>query len=127
MLVSNLVPTYKHLAVLKTLMLVSVLPLQRTSLERVSYALRPIRTPGLLFPSLLNAPLPRIKPQPLHMTMVMTHRQQARDRRILQLKSWQEMRMHLRNERHFDRSLGVFQEDQACELAFRSQFNIIVT
>lgn len=50
--------------------------------------------------------MPRLKPQPLHMTMLITERQRARDRRIVQLKTWEEMQMHVRLEQQFERSAG---------------------
>lgn len=77
-----------------------------TSLEQARSYYRPIRTPGLIFPSVRNAALPRLKPQPLHITMLITQRQKSRDRRLLQLKSWQEMQLHLRLEQQFEQSLG---------------------
>lgn len=88
---------------------------QLTSLKQAYSYYRPIQTPGLIFPSMLNAGMPRLKPQPLHMTMLMTHRQRARDRRIVQLKSWQEMQMHMSLEEQFVVSVGLKGERNLCE------------
>lgn len=66
-----------------------------------------MRTPGLIFPSVLTSGLPRLKPQPLHMTMPMTRRQKARDRRLSQTRAWEEMLIHVNQERQFDRRLGA--------------------
>lgn len=85
------------------------------SLEQISYRLKSIRTPSLIFPSYLNPPIPRYKPQPLSTSMIMVHRQQARDRRIIQGRAWQEMLKHLKSEAEFDRSLGIVNENQPCK------------
>lgn len=74
---------------------------QHNALATIPSTFQPRRTPGLVLPSLQNGPLPRLKPQPLHISMLIARRQQSRDRRVVQLKSWQEMQMHLKQEARF--------------------------
>ncbi|KAG5730963.1 hypothetical protein E4T56_gene7142 [Termitomyces sp. T112] len=57
---------------------------------RIKLANRPIMTGGLLRPSYVNRPLPRLKPQPEHITGMILKRRMARERRIETLVDIQE-------------------------------------
>ncbi|CAD6570455.1 MAG: hypothetical protein CYPHOPRED_003947 [Cyphobasidiales sp. Tagirdzhanova-0007] len=80
------------------------------SLLKTATSLQPIVTPGLIYPSLNNPPLPRLKPQPLHITMPIVKRQEARDKRIIQKQAWREMLFHTRQEDILEQNLGVLSD-----------------
>lgn len=80
------------------------------ALARNAYHFHPKVTPGFLYPSLSNPALPRLKPQPLHITMPIVKRRKAYDRRTPKQRSWEEMLMHIRHEATFERDLGVVSE-----------------
>lgn len=58
-------------------------------------------------PSHQNGPLPRLKPQPLHISMMIHRRQEARNNRILQDRAWKEMALHVREEAAFHKRAGL--------------------
>lgn len=53
-------------------------------------------------PSILNAPLPRLKPQPIHITMMMRRRRDARQNRIDRSRVHSELNQDLLAERDFE-------------------------
>ncbi|KAF8649132.1 hypothetical protein AX16_005995 [Volvariella volvacea WC 439] len=67
---------------------------------------RPIMTGGYLRASIYNKPLPRLKPQPLHITRMIYKRRRVRERRILRIHELQEMQQILRHERDFESQLA---------------------
>ncbi|TFK39489.1 hypothetical protein BDQ12DRAFT_57975 [Crucibulum laeve] len=66
---------------------------------------RPILTGGYLLPSLSNGPLPRMKPQPLNVTLMILDRRRAREKRIARQGRFKEMLRDLRIEREFEEGL----------------------
>ena len=68
---------------------------------------RPIMTGAYLRPSLFNGPLPRLVPQPLHITGMITWRRKARERRMANHDVCQENLALLNAERHFERNLAL--------------------
>ncbi|KAG9006992.1 hypothetical protein FRB93_008258 [Tulasnella sp. JGI-2019a] len=63
---------------------------------------RPILTGALMRPSLFNPPLPRLKPQPIHITMMIRRRRDARERRFTRSRVNVDWRQDLLAERHFE-------------------------
>ncbi|KAG6813935.1 hypothetical protein H0H92_005189 [Tricholoma furcatifolium] len=59
---------------------------------------RPIMTGGFLRPTFANRPLPRLKPQPMHITGMILKRRAARERRMLTLAELQESILDLKIE-----------------------------
>ncbi|KAI0699922.1 hypothetical protein C8T65DRAFT_658603 [Cerioporus squamosus] len=68
---------------------------------------RPIMTGAYLRPTLYNGPLPRLVPQPLHITGMITARRKARVRRMERHEACQEDLALLNAEGHFERSLAL--------------------
>lgn len=68
---------------------------------------RPIMTGAYLRPSLYNGPLPRLVPQPLHITGMITSRRKARERRMASYEVCQDALMLLNAECHFERTLAA--------------------
>ena len=66
---------------------------------------RPIMTGGYLRPTLFNKALPRLVPQPLHITGMITSRRKARQRRIELFEKIQEHAKLLYAEVKFEESL----------------------
>ena len=75
---------------------------QHQALAMVPLTFQPRPTPGLVMPTLQNGPLPCLKPQPLHISMLIHRRQQSRDNRVVQQKAWEEMLYHLKQEDAFE-------------------------
>ncbi|KAI0699940.1 hypothetical protein C8T65DRAFT_812223 [Cerioporus squamosus] len=68
---------------------------------------RPIMTGAYLRPTLYNGPLPRLVPQPLHITGMITARRKARVRRMERHEACQEDLALLNAEGHFERTLAL--------------------
>ncbi|KAI0647834.1 hypothetical protein C8Q79DRAFT_952145 [Trametes meyenii] len=66
---------------------------------------RPIMTGGYQKPTYYHGPLPRLKPQPAHITGMITWRRKARRRRLAQYEALQEQGMLLEAERKFENDL----------------------
>ncbi|KAF7430485.1 hypothetical protein PC9H_006193 [Pleurotus ostreatus] len=66
---------------------------------------RPMLTGSFLRATLSNRPLPRLKPQPLAITMMIKRRRAARERRALKLMAVNEWIDDLRREREFEDGL----------------------
>lgn len=99
---------------------------QHAALATIPSTIQPRRTPGLVMPSLQNGPLPRLKPQPLHISMLIHRRQESRDRRTVQQKAWQEMLFHLRKEASFLDQMETDAADER-EMGEHSQCRYIPT
>ncbi|KAG5647000.1 hypothetical protein DXG03_001724 [Asterophora parasitica] len=87
---------------------------------RRKLARRPIMTGGYLRPTYANGPLPRLRPQPAHISMMIFKRRRARQRRHDTLQGLQGMMQDLRLEAEFESGLGkaVKGKGQAFEPAF---------
>ncbi|KDQ21609.1 hypothetical protein BOTBODRAFT_26047 [Botryobasidium botryosum FD-172 SS1] len=66
---------------------------------------RPIITGGYLRPTIYNRPLPRLKPQPEHITMMIRYRRQARIRRTEVRDLWLDWKQDVRLERSLEEKL----------------------
>ncbi|TFK91849.1 hypothetical protein K466DRAFT_481813 [Polyporus arcularius HHB13444] len=77
---------------------------------------RPIMTGAYLRPSLYNGPLPRLVPQPLHITGMITSRRKARVRRMARHEACQEDLTLLNAEGHFERALTVSSSAEGTQL-----------
>lgn len=66
---------------------------------------RPIMTGALMRPSLFNRPLPRLKPQPTHISGMIWNRRRARELRLQKFELWTSWRDDLRRERAFEANL----------------------
>ncbi|KIM77743.1 hypothetical protein PILCRDRAFT_76421 [Piloderma croceum F 1598] len=76
---------------------------------------RPILTGGYLRPSLFNRALPRLKPQPAHISMMIYKRRLGRERRSRRVTRISEWRKDLRGEAGFESALSkVTQWDGMC-------------
>ena len=64
-------------------------------------------TGGFLRPTIFNGPLPRIKPQPLGLSMMIHNRLRARERRQASRRMWAEHIVDMRHEVDFLFGLGV--------------------
>ncbi|KAM5539475.1 hypothetical protein V8D89_006927 [Ganoderma adspersum] len=71
---------------------------------------RPIMTGGYLRPTLFHKPLPRLVPQPAHITGMITSRRKARERRITKFDSIQEYAKLLYTEFKFEDTLATAAE-----------------
>lgn len=75
---------------------------------------QPIYTGGFVRPTIFHGPLPRMTPQPLHVTMTIRKRIRARERRIAQVVEMQDALEDLELESQFEEGLlgpnaeGVF-------------------
>lgn len=68
---------------------------------------RPHLTGGFLHPSLFNPPLPRLRPQPEQLSMMMRRRIDRRERRIAYFRDLQELQRDMKVEVRFLRMLGL--------------------
>lgn len=66
---------------------------------------RPMLTGGFLRPTLFNKPLPRLKPQPLAITLMIAKRRSARERRMAKMDRLQEELNDLKVEGQFEDGL----------------------
>lgn len=80
---------------------------------------RAILTGGYFRPSLFNRPLPRMRRQPIHVTMMIRKRRLGRERRGAKLKSLAYVREDLKLEKHFEEEL---QKKVAGKSGFRPVF-----
>lgn len=64
-------------------------------------------TGGFLRPTLFNPPLPRLKPQPLNISMMINRRIKRRERRIEVSRKLADLQADMRQEVRFLRSLGL--------------------
>ncbi len=67
---------------------------------------RPIMTGAYLRPTIYNGPLPRLTPQPAHITGMITWRRKARVRRMAKFDVYQEYTRLLGTEIQFERELA---------------------
>lgn len=85
---------------------------------------RPIVTGGYIRASFYNKPLPRMRPQPLHITMMLKERRLARDRRGTLYSNLEEWLYDLRAEARFEEDLekmsGVEIQDVFKHAGFRT-------
>ena len=81
---------------------------------------RPIMTGGYLRPTLFNKALPRLVPQPAHITGMITSRRKARDRRMVKFDTIQEYARLLNTEFKFEEALvnAAEKEGQPVERVF---------
>ncbi|KAI0712468.1 hypothetical protein C8Q76DRAFT_769054 [Earliella scabrosa] len=81
---------------------------------------RPIMTGAYLRPTLYNGPLPRLVPQPAHITGMITWRRKARERRQAKFDGLVESTRLLGSEAQFERELSqlVLQDGEAFERVF---------
>lgn len=68
---------------------------------------KPRLTGGFLRPTVFNPPLPRLKPQPLRLSMMIKRRIKRRDARIEMFRQLQDKQEDMRKEVGFLRSLGI--------------------
>ncbi|KAH9889921.1 hypothetical protein C8Q73DRAFT_736399 [Cubamyces lactineus] len=68
---------------------------------------RPIMTGGYLKPSFFNKPLPRLRPQPLHITGMIVSRRKARQRRLDRNDALQDEKAFLDFESSFENALAA--------------------
>jgi len=68
---------------------------------------RPLLTGALLRPSHYNGPLPRMKPQPTHVSMMISRRKVASQRRMTKYDEIQELREDMRVEQTFEAFLAA--------------------
>ena len=68
---------------------------------------RPIMTGGYLRPTLFNGPLPRLVPQPLHITGMITARRAARERRVERFEQMTEQMKLIYAEYKFEDMLAT--------------------
>ncbi|KAF8484249.1 hypothetical protein JB92DRAFT_2762269 [Gautieria morchelliformis] len=81
---------------------------------------RPIMTGALLRPSIFNRPLPRLKPQPIHISRMIWNRRRVRDLRLKKQELWTSWRDDLQRESAFEANL--FRTVQANGLWFEKVF-----
>ncbi|KAI0373669.1 hypothetical protein BV20DRAFT_962232 [Pilatotrama ljubarskyi] len=83
---------------------------------------RPIVTGAFHKPSLFNKPLPRLRPQPLHITGMIVSRRKARFRRMVRHEMLQDQVQLLQAEHTFESGLAKRVKDRSFEPAFTSDF-----
>lgn len=66
---------------------------------------RPIMTGGYLRPSWFNNPLPRLSPQPIHISMMIASRRKARASRMVRFEQYNEWKEDMKHEARFERLL----------------------
>jgi hypothetical protein len=66
---------------------------------------RPIITGGYLRPTWFNKPLPRLAPQPIHISMMIASRRKARASRTARFEQYSEWKEHMKHEARFERLL----------------------
>jgi len=81
---------------------------------------RAIMTGGYLRPTWFNKPLPRLSPQPIHITMMIASRRKARTSRTVRFEQYSEWKEDMKSEARFERLL---QEELPPEQA--QQFQMI--
>ena len=81
---------------------------------------RPIMTGALMRPSLFNRPLPRLKPQPIHISRMIWNRRRVRDLRLQKQELWTSWRDDLQRESTFEANL--FREVQQNGVWFERVF-----
>ena len=64
-------------------------------------------TGGYLKPSLFNGPLPRLVPQPMHISGMITSRKKARERRLFNLDTFTEDMKLIYHECKFEQMLAA--------------------
>src|SRR5260221_8134928 len=79
---------------------------------------RPTMTGGYLRPTWFNKPLPRLSPQPVHISMMIASRRKARVSRTVRSEQYTEWRDDMKHEARFERLL---QEELAPEQARQFQ------
>ncbi|KAI0667748.1 hypothetical protein C8Q78DRAFT_320913 [Trametes maxima] len=86
---------------------------------------RPIMTGGYQKPTYYHGPLPRLKPQPIHITGMITWRRRARRRRLALHEILQEHGMLLEAERKFEDSLAakIRTKRESFELTYTDDYN----
>ncbi|KAG8926263.1 hypothetical protein FRC00_003064 [Tulasnella sp. 408] len=80
---------------------------------------RPILTGGILRPSKFNKPLPRLKPQPIHISMMIRRRRDARQRRLDRSEAYKEWKDYLVDERNFEEQLHKRAKEIPLNVEFR--------
>ena len=82
---------------------------------------RPIMTGGFMRPTWFNKPLPRLNPQPTHISMMIASRRKARASRTVRFEQYSVWKEDMKHEARFERLL---QEELPPEQAqqFRSIF-----
>jgi hypothetical protein len=66
---------------------------------------RAIMTGGYMRPSWFNKPLPRLSPQPIHITMMIASRRKARASRTMRFEQYSEWKEDMKHEARFERLL----------------------
>ncbi|KAL1950426.1 hypothetical protein VTO73DRAFT_5550 [Trametes versicolor] len=79
---------------------------------------RPVLTGAFLKPTILHGPLPRMRPQPLHVTGMIVWRRKARERRLAKQEQLQEQMKYLDAESEFERNLARGSNAASFEGAF---------
>lgn len=79
---------------------------------------RPVLTGAYIKPTILHGPLPRMRPQPLHVTGMIVWRRKARERRLAKQEQLQEQMKYLDAESEFERNLARGSKAASFEGAF---------
>jgi hypothetical protein len=66
---------------------------------------RPIVTGGYMRPTWFNKPLPRLNPQPIHISMMIASRRKARASRTVRFEQYSEWKEDMKHEARFERLL----------------------
>ena len=66
---------------------------------------RPIMTGGYMRPTWFNKPLPRLTPQPIHISMMIASRRKARASRMVRFERYNEWKEDMKHEATFERLL----------------------
>lgn len=82
---------------------------------------RPIVTGGFLWPTLYNKIMPRLKPQPMHVTMMIADRRKARTKRQARFMAYNEVVRELQQEARFERMLMENGQQFSAEFARREK------
>ncbi|KAF8516851.1 hypothetical protein BU17DRAFT_50473 [Hysterangium stoloniferum] len=77
---------------------------------------RPIITGSLMRPTIYNRPLPRLKPQPMHVSGMIHKRRKVRERRAERQEHWASFKDDLRLEAAFES--GLYQDAEKSGLEF---------
>ena len=73
---------------------------------------KPRRKGGYIYPTVYNPPLPRMKNQPVHISMMIQRRISAREARIAKMRLYKSWLQDMRNEVDFWRALGLSNAEQ---------------
>ncbi|KAI0357526.1 hypothetical protein OH77DRAFT_1399072 [Trametes cingulata] len=84
---------------------------------------RPIVTGAFHKASIYNKPLPRLRPQPLHITGMIVYRRKARGRRQIRQEMLQEQTQFLQAEHTFEAGLAKRAEPGSFERTYTDDFN----